>query len=188
MRTLAALLLCLIPVRAAEIELRYTALERILAAQMFTQDGRHYVRGSKASRCQFAYLENPRIDNDGGKLRVRARFSGRSAVDVLGGCVGLGDSFDLAIAATPYPREASIVLREVNVTSAKDSYYIRRVRAALAQSIARDFKIELHDQAKKLFEQSGAVYHQDLASFHLSEIRLTPEAMVLVIEFRVVVQ
>lgn len=193
MRKLFALLLLASPVFAAEIELRYSALERIVAAQLFTTDGRHYVRGSRAARCQYAYLENPRIDSDGGRLRVKARFSGRSAVDFFGGCVGLGDSFDLAITASPAPdhdapHHDAMVLRDVKVTSPKDSYYIRRVRAALAGSIQRNFKIELHDQARKLFEQAGAQYQQDLASFELSEVRITPDALVLVIEFRVVVK
>ena len=176
------------PAFAAEIELRYTALERIVGDQLFTADGRHYVRGNRSARCQFAYLEHPRIDSDNGRLRVQARFSGRSAFDLFGGCVGVGDSFDLAITAAPAPRGTAIVLTNVQVNSARDSYYIRRVRAALAQSIARDFRIELHDQARKLLEPSGAVYQQQLSSFDLSEIRITPQALVLVIEFHLVVK
>ena len=188
MRQLAVLLLLATGAFAAEIELRYTALERILADQLFTQDGRHYVRGSRASHCQFAYLENPRIDADNAQLRVKARFSGRSALDLFGGCVGLGDSFDLVMTAKPAPRGSTIVLHDVKVTAQRESYYIRRVRAALSQTIAHDFKIELHDQAKRLFEQAGAVYRQELNSFDLSEVRIAPDALVLVIEFKVVVK
>ena len=188
MRRLAALILLAAPAFAAEIELRYSALERILADQLFTQDGRHYVRGNRSSHCQFAYLENPRVDADSAQLRVKARFSGRSALDLFGGCVGLGDSFDLVMTANPSPRGSAIVLRDIKVTAQRDSYYIRRVRSALSQSVARDFKIELRDQAKKLFEQTRAVYRQELDSFDLSEVRITPEALVLVVEFRVVVK
>jgi len=185
---LPALLLLAMPAFAAEIELRYAALERILADQLFTQEGRHYVRGSKATRCQFAYLERPHIDSDNGWLRMKARFSGRSAVDLFGGCVGLGDSFDFTLTAAPSPRGAAIVLSDVRISTVKDSYYIRKVRAALAQSIAKDFKIELRDQVRKLLEPSAANYDQELASFQLGEIRVTPDAMVLVIDFRVVVK
>src|SRR5579863_10112338 len=78
---LPALLLLAMPAFAAEIELRYAALERILADQLFTQEGRHYVRGSRTTKCQFAYLETPHIDSDAGRLRIAARFSGRSALE-----------------------------------------------------------------------------------------------------------
>ncbi len=182
----------------AELELRFAALERIVAAQLFTQDGRHYVRGSRATRCQFAYLETPHIDSDQGRLRVQARFSGRSALDLMGRCVGLGDSFDLTITGTPAPRNGAMALRDVKVSTPRDSYYIRRVCAALAQSISKDFKIEVRDQARRLLEQRDEtspdaapkepLYKQELAAFDLGEIRVTPDALVLVIEFRLVVQ
>jgi hypothetical protein len=188
---------------AAELELRFAALERIVAAQLFTQDGRHYVRGSRTTRCQFAYLETPHIDSDQGRLRVQARFSGRSALDLMGRCVGLGDSFDLTLTGTPASRNGAIVLRDVKVSTPRDSYYIRRVRAALSQSISKDFKIEVRDQAQRLLEQQDeissnaalpivppkdALYKQELATFDLGEIRVTPDALVLVVEFRLVVK
>jgi hypothetical protein len=177
------------PCFAAEIELRFDTLERIIAEQLFTQDGRKYVRGTPATKCQFAYLEKPRIGADNGLLRVSARFSGRTAFDVFGGCVGLGDSFDLTIVAAPIVRNGAIGFKDVKVTTTKDSYYIRRVRAALTQSFAKDVKIDVKDQARKILNQAreNASYKVDLASFDLAEVRVTPDALVLVVEFRLVV-
>ena len=156
---------------------------------VFTQDGRKYVRGTPATKCQFAYLEKPRIGADNGLLRVSARFSGRTAFDVFGGCVGLGDSFDLTIVAAPIVRNGAIGFKDVKITTTKDSYYIRRVRAALTQSFAKDVKIDVKDQARKILElaRENASYKVDLASFDLAEVRVTPDALVLVVEFRLVV-
>jgi hypothetical protein len=178
-----ALLVLSFTAPAAELELRYPALERIISQQLFTQDGRHYVRGNQTAHCQFAYLEKPRIDAIANRLRVQARFSGRSAIDVFGGCVGVGDSFDLTLTATPAAKNGAIVFREVNVATARDSYYIRRVRAAIARSIAQDFKMEIRDQARSLLASAG-----DLAGFDLSEVRVTPASLVLVIDFKLVVK
>jgi hypothetical protein len=189
----AALLLTLfaaVPSFAAELELRYAALQRIIAEQVFTQEGRHYVRGDKTTRCQYAYLESPRIGADGDRLHVTAKFSGRSALDVFSRCVGMGDSFDLMVTAAPIARGGGIAFKDVKVTSVKDSYYIRRVRAALQQSFSKDFKIEVRDQARALLEQSrdGGAFKQELAAFDLGDVRVTPEALVLVVEFRLVVK
>jgi hypothetical protein len=185
-----ALLLLALPCCAAELEIRYGALERLLAEQLFTQEGRHYVRGNRTNKCQFAYLESPRVDSDNGLLRVRARFSGRSALDVMNRCIGMGDSFDLFITAAPFSRNGAIFLNDVKVSAMKDSYYIRRVRSALAQSISRDFKIEIREQARGLLEQprDHSPYQQELAGFDLGEIRVTPDALVLVVEFHLVVK
>jgi len=179
---------------AADIEMRFAALERIIAAQLFTQDGRHYVRGNEKTRCQFAYLEAPHIDSDHGRLRVRARFSGRSAMVVMKGCVGLGDSFDLTITGLPAVHNGAIILHDVNVSTPRDSFYIRRVRAALARSIAKDFKIEVRDQARRLLESSSdpapatPLYRQEVTAFELGEVRVTADALVLVVEFKLVVK
>jgi hypothetical protein len=184
-----SLFLAAVPSLAADIELRFDALERIISEQVFTQDGRKYVRGTPATRCQFAYLEKPHIGADNGLLRVSARFSGRTALDLFGGCIGLGDSFDLTIVAVPVVRNGAMGFKDVKVSTTKDSYYIRRVRAALMQSFAKDVKIEVKDQARKILEQTreGASYKAELASFDLTEVRVTPDSLVLVVEFRLVV-
>jgi hypothetical protein len=175
----------------ADLEIRYSALERMIAAQMFTQEGRRYVRGSQSAKCQYAYLEAPKLSAAGERLQVAARFSGRSAMDLFSRCVGMGDSFDLDITAVPVPRRGAITFQDTQVSTPKDSYYIRRVRSAMTRSFNQDFKIEIRDQARRLLEQPatpGSVYQQELKDLDLTAIRVTPDALVLVVDFKLVVK
>jgi len=174
----------------ADLEIRYSALERMVAAQMFTEDGRRYVRGNQAAKCQYAYLEAPKLSAAGTRLQVAARFSGRSAMDLFSRCVGMGDSFDLTITAVPVPRKDAIAFQETQVSTPKDSYYIRRVRSSMMRTFDRDFKIEIRDQARRLLEQpaSSSVYQQELKDLDLNAIRVTPDALVLVVDFKLVVK
>ena len=183
-------LLSSLPCLAADLELRYGALERLISEQVFTDDGRKWVRGSAKTHCQYAYLEHPHIGADGDRLRIIARFSGRSAFNLLGGRVGLGDSFDFTLTALPLPRNGAITLQDVLVTTKKDSYYIRRVRIALQQNFGKDFKIEVQDQAKRLLEQPrpGGAYQQELSGFALNAVHVRPDALVLEVEFKLVVK
>ena len=109
-------------------------------------------------------------------------------------CVGLGDSFDFTLIASPVVRNGALALTEVNISTPRDSYYIRRVRQALVSSFSKTFKIEVRDQARRLVEQlpSTAVakplYRRELARFDLTDVRAQPEALVLVIDFRLVVK
>ncbi len=190
----ALLFLSGIPARCAELELRYAAIERVIADQLFSQDGRLYVRGNKTSRCKFAYLESPHVGAADGRLRVSARFSGRTAFDMFGGCVGLGDSFDFTMIASPIVKNGALALKDVNVSTPRDSFYIRGVRQALTSSFSRDFKIEVRDQARRLLEQTSSqlaskpIYQRELASFDLRDVRVQPDALVLVMDFRLVVK
>jgi len=174
----------------ADLEIRYSALERMVAAQMFTQDGRRYVRGDKAAKCQYAYLEAPKLSAAGERLQVTARFSGSSAMDLFSRCVGMGDSFNVTITAVPVPRKGAIAFQDTQVSTAKDSYYIRRVRTAMMRTFDQDFKIEIRDQARRLLEQptTGALYQQELKDLDLNAIRVTPDALVLVVDFKLVVK
>jgi hypothetical protein len=183
-----------LPAWAAELELRYAAIERVIADQLFSQDGRLYVRGNKSTRCKFAYLESPHVGAIDGRLRVSARFSGRTALDMMGACVGLGDSFDFTMIASPIVKNGALAFKEVSVSTPRDSFYIRRVRQALTSSFSRDFKIEVRDQARRLLEQPPPqaspqpLYQRELASFDLRDVRVQPDAIVLVMDFRLVVK
>jgi hypothetical protein len=62
------------------------------------------------------------------------------------------------------------------------------VRAALPQSFGKDLKIDVKDQARKILEQGeSASYKAEMASFNLTEVRVTADALVLVVDFRLVV-
>ena len=176
---------------AVELMIQYPALERILAQQLFTQEGRRYVRGSKTTRCSFAYLENPKIGAENERLRVQAHFTGRSATDFLGRCIGLGDAFDLVIRAVPYYHDGLIGFRDLRVESpGRDGFYIRMVRTALAQSLAHDFEYRLYDETKRVLEEQrpGAPYVQRVADFHVPRIRVTPQALAVTLDFGLNVQ
>lgn len=189
---LIALFLLLTPLgQAVELHIQFAALERMLSEQLFTQDGRKYVHGSAANKCNFAYLEKPRFQGADGKLRIRAKFTGRSALNMFGQCVGLGDAFTAAITAVPQYKDGNIGL--ANVTAASEDhagYYVRRVCAALSSSLARDFRYPIGAAAKSALEDPGAQpgYPRELRNFRVTEIRVTDDALVLVVDFELTVK
>jgi hypothetical protein len=188
--------LCLSTARAAELEIHYTAIQKILAQEVFTQEGRRYVRGSPAAKCSFAYLEHPELRGDNGILTLKAHFTGRSALDVFGRCIGMGDSFDVYITALPYYRNQSIGLKDVRVESRapqgapRTGYYIRRVCAALGESLRKQFEYRIGDQARRILEQTApqAAYRQEMLDFSVPEIRVTPDALIVTVDFKLAVR
>jgi hypothetical protein len=176
---------------SVELHLQFGALERMLAQQVFTQDGRRYVHNDNTNKCNFAYLEKPQVRGVEGKLNIHARFTGRSALNMFGQCVGLGDAFDLTIAATPQFRDGYIALGSVRVTSDnKSGYYIRRVCPALASSLGRDFRYPISAEFQKALEDAAILplYPRRLQNFRVIEIRVTVDALVLVLDFELTVK
>ncbi|HLK64402.1 MAG TPA: hypothetical protein VKU19_13235 [Bryobacteraceae bacterium] len=187
------ILVLLLPLcaRAVELHLQYGALERMLAEQMFTQDGRRYVRGSQKAKCNFAYLEHPHMQGDGGRLRIHAKFTGRTALNLFGQCVGMGDAFDLTILATPHFHDGTIGLKDITVASeGKTSFYIRRVCEAMASSLGHEFRYPVSAEARKILEDPGLHpgYQRELRNFTVPEIRVADDSLVLVIDFELTVR
>lgn len=184
-------LLVLPAAQAVELHVQFAALERMLSETVFTQDGRRYVHNDRSHKCNFAYLEKPQVRSDNGRLRIHARFTGRSALDMFGGCVGLGDAFDLAILATPQYRDGSLLLANVSVASEdKSGYYIRRVCAAMATSLTRDFRYPIAAAFQNALEDPAIqpAYPRKLRNFGISEIRVTADELVLVTDFELTVK
>jgi hypothetical protein len=189
-RCILLLLVSLSAARAADIEIHYSAIQKILAQEVFTQDGKRYVRGSAAAKCSFAYLEHPELRGENGMLILKAHFTGRSALDVLGRCIGLGDSFDVYVTALPYYRNQSIGLKDVKVEARATGYYVRKVCAALGDSLRKQFEYRVGDQAKKLLEQTApqAVYRQEMLDFTVPRIQVMPDALLVTVDFRLAVK
>jgi len=185
-------LLLAIPALAHAIELRiqFSALERMLGQQVFTEDGRRYVHNNKDNKCNFAYLEKPRVQGMDGKLRIRARFTGRSALNMFGKCVGLGDAFDVIITAIPQYKDGNISLTEVAAASdGHTGFYIRRVCTALASSLGREFRYPVATAAKSLLDPAAfKEYPRELRGFRVTDLRTANDALVLSIDFELTVK
>ncbi|HEX3746380.1 MAG TPA: hypothetical protein VHW09_20725 [Bryobacteraceae bacterium] len=179
------------PARAVQLHLQYGALERMVAEAVFTQDGRRYVHNDKTNKCNFAYLEKPQIRGVDGRLRIRARFTGRSALNVIGQCVGLGDAFEVVILATPQFRDGNIVLTGVTAASdGKTGFYIRKVCSILGTSLQRDFKYPLSAEARRILEDTTGQpgYKREVRDFQVSGIRVTDDALVIDADFALIVK
>lgn len=185
--TPAALCFLLVPAAlGAEIRISYEAMQRFIARQVFTQDGRLYVKGAPGTRCTFAYLENPQIRADAAKLLVKARFSGRSARSFFGRCLGLGDSFDVTITGIPYYDNGYIAFNQVAVSSqGRNGMYERRVRTAMQDTLSRQFRYPVYQEAKRRLEQpsENAPFQRELLSLSVPQIRVVPEGLVLTVDF-----
>jgi hypothetical protein len=177
--------------KATEIQLSYNVLERLIAQQVFTDDGRKYVKGSKADKCTFAYLENPRISGASGRVVIKAKFTGRSAIDMFGRCVGLGDAFNLTVIGLPFYEKGRIAFKDISVETDRDGFYIRRVRQALVQSLSKQFDYQIQNDAKRLLEQQSEqnpLFKRQMMKFDVTQIQAADKALILTVDFILAVQ
>lgn len=186
----AALCALSVPAAAVDLEIRYGVLERLAGEQLFTADGRRYVKGSKDQKCNYAFLQSPKLSAAGDRLQLKVNFTGKTALGVFGKCVGLGDAFELTVTAKPVSSNGTIGFEQFVVSTPRDSLYIRRVRAALVETLNKNFRLDIMEQARKMIEtphQMGT-FQQEIKDVKLSGVRVTADSLVLAVDFRVIVK
>jgi hypothetical protein len=185
-----AFLMCAVPAFAVDIEIRYGALEKLIGEQAFTAEGKRYVQGTKDQKCRFAFLEKPQLSGAGDRLLLKVNFSGKTALDMFGHCVGVGDQFELTIIAKPFVDNGVIAFDQFQVSTPRDSFYIRRVRNALVDTLNKQFRIDIMSQARKLVEapQRVGVYTQEIKDLKLTGVRVAMDSLVLGVDFKVIVK
>lgn len=185
-----ALFLCAVPAFAVDVEIRYNVLEKMIGEQAFTTEGKRYVQGTKDQKCRYAFLEKPKLSNAGDRIQLKVNFSGKTALDMFGHCVGVGDQFELTIISKPFVDKGVIAFEPFQVNTPRDSFYIRRVRTALVETLNKEFRIDIMAQARKLVEapQQVGSYTQEIKDLKLTAVRVLQDALILGVDFKVVVK
>jgi hypothetical protein len=163
----------------------------MLSTQLFSEDGRRYVRGDRKAKCNYAWLESPNVRGENGRLVIRARFTGRTAWDVFGRCIGMGDSFDVRITSVPYFKDGYIGLSQTTAQpEASGGFYARQVCSALAWSLNRDFRYPLASELKRALEDNALLpeYPRDLRRFSVIGIAMSDSAVILTLDFALAVK
>lgn len=176
---------------ALELQVRYPLLERQLAQQLFTQDGRRYVKGSPSNRCNYAYLANPRFSGNDQLLRITAQFSGRSAIGVLGKCLGFGDSFEFEVISQPVIQRNMLRIEKPRVRIlSRDTFYSRQVAKALERSVAEAIQYPIQAEIQKLLEAASAnsPYRIQIPQIAVRGVTVLPDSLLIRVDARFVVE
>ncbi|MBZ2187325.1 MAG: hypothetical protein K7J46_21700 [Bryobacter sp.] len=181
----------LLALSAIEIEIRFPLLERQLAQKMFSQDGRKYVKGNPQSRCNFAYLAQPRFSSSDGRLRITALFSGKSSLDLFGKCIGFGDSFDFEILSALTAQTGTLRLAQPQVRIlSRDTFYSRQVLKALQKSIPDAIQYPIRDEIQKLLSasSSAAAYKISIPKVEIRRVQVLKDSLLVDVDTRLLVE
>lgn len=191
MKSVALLFLLSSATWAIEIEIRYPLLEKQLAQQFFSQDGKRYVKGTPKTKCNFAYLAQPHFSSRDGQLLIQAKFTGKSSMDILGKCIGFGDSFEFEILSDLSTKDGTLLLAKpmVRILS-RDTYYSRQVLKALQTSIGDAIQYPIRDEMRKLLAAGSASspYKVSIPKLEIRGIQILPDALLVDVDTRFLVE
>ncbi len=121
---------------ASELVFSHGAVARGLYDTLMVSDGRWFVQGESQDDCSHAFLQDPRVDAVGERLRITFLFSGRAAASVGGRCVGAGDTFDISVTGVPTFAEGELLLADPKIDAPERKLF--KVVAPILQGAVRD--------------------------------------------------
>ena len=166
---------------ALEVTIPYSMVQKEVERQMFTE-GRSYLSGDKASTCDYAYLENPSVFPQDGRLALQARFNGKAGKEVLGKCVGIGKSFDIVITGLPVYSEGLLRFSEARIqfkNTVADAMF-GKLLEGFAQDLERDLTFPLQADVQQLSQalsQGAGHYILRVEKFTVTAIDVLADAI-----------
>jgi hypothetical protein len=177
-------------VEALELKIPNKLIESEVKEQFFV-GGRSYLSGDKTSTCDYAYLENPSVSSQNGRIAIEATFNGKAGREVLGKCIGIGRTFGVIISGLPAYREGELRFEDSRIqfkNAAADAVFGKLLEGYaedLERELAFPIKDEVQDIAETLTQSAG--YDLKLEQFSVSRIDVDPDAVRLQLAGTIVV-
>lgn len=142
------------PARAIEIKVSTDALKRTLDKQLFTQNGRYYLRGNPGTAC-FAYAEDPKISLNGDRVVVHIKAHARLGTSVHGACVGVGLNTEADVSVVPDAEGESIGFRDARIEHLSESRELNFfLEPFLSRKLPQQMKVNAAGLLRQLLSQS----------------------------------
>ena len=157
---------------ASELTIQNTAIQKMLMDELFIDKGRYHL--VQQTVCQYAYVDSPAVTLSEGRVRIKARVSGKLAVEVGEQCVGGGaDVVNVTISGRPTFSGEKIVLTDIKVDEVSKEAYRLLLQQFLDSAIPRAVEINVREGLQRMLATRQSTY--EVVVNKLSVVDLTAE-------------
>ncbi len=179
MKTLLVIALCFLAVMPgkttaagpmSELTIQNTAIQKMLMNELFIDQGRYHLLPQTA--CQYAYVDSPAVAVSQGRVRIKARVSGKLAVEVDDQCIGgTSDVVQVAISARPTFSGEKFVLTDIRVDEISNEAYRILLQQFLASAIPRAVEINVREGLQRILADRQSTYEVVVNQLSVTDLR-----------------
>lgn len=152
---LSALVALATPAQALEIKVSSQALERTLNKQLFTDNGRYYLRGKPGAAC-YAYAEDPQVTLNGDRIVVHIKAHARLGTTLHGACLGVALNTEADVSVVPQAEGESIGFRDARIEHLSESRELNFfLEPFLSRKLPQQMKVNAAELLRQLLSQSA---------------------------------
>ena len=188
---LILLLACPATSLAVEITLHSSAIQKLLVERAFNQNGRKYLFGRADTRCMNAYLYDPRVSIEGGRLILRSNFSGNIGQELNEDCLGLSESFPVTMTGVPFFRGGTVGLEQIEISELSGiPQFNNYITQFFEEELQRIFSHDLNREIRQLIaaNKGDIPYDMEVLDLDISRIVAADEILGLWVNFHLVLK
>ncbi len=167
---------------AAEIVLEHSAVDKLIAQTMFTNNGRHDLVKGPCS----AYLDRPSVVIEGGRIRIRSHLTARVGVVDGRSCVGLAIASWTVASGRPVARGGSVVLTDLRIDQVDDPNLRLLVESGLLAALPRAIELDMRQAVRGMLQNNSGQFQAEVDTLVIDSVVAADDRLSIRFDFKLV--
>jgi hypothetical protein len=168
--------------QAAEIILELPALDKLVTQALFTNAGRYdLIKGP----C-FAYLAQPSVSIQNGRVRIRSHLTSRLGVPSANACVGVSFASWTEVSGKPVSKGGSVVLGDIRVDKVDDPNMRLVLESGLVPALPRVIELDVLKAVRGMLQENGGQFQATVDAFNISAVTAADDRLSVKFDFTLV--
>lgn len=182
--TVAAALLASLPMTAhcAEIVLEQSAVQSLVVEGLFKDNGRLYLQKGVC----FAYLDDPKVSLQGGRVIIRAHLSSRLGVPSGKECVGVSLNSGATMSAVPAAQGQVVRLTDIRLDEVEDANTRNLLNLGLAPTLPGAVEINVKKAIEDMLKSTNSRLQAEVQMLKIDAVQVIDSRLSISFDFRLV--
>ena len=167
---------------AAEIVLEHSAVDKLVAQTLFSNNGRYDLVKGPCS----AYLDRPSVAIEGGRIRIRSHLTARVGVVDGRSCLGVSIASWTLASGKPGVRGGSVLLTDLRIDQVDDPNLRLLVESGLLAALPRAIELDVRQAVRGMLQGNSGQFQADVDTFAIDSVVAADDRLSIRFDFRLV--
>ena len=167
---------------AAEIVLEHSAVDKLVAQTLFSNNGRYDLVKGPCS----AYLDRPSVAIEGGRIRIRSHLTARVGVVDGRSCLGVSIASWTLASGKPVARGGSVLLTDLRIDQVDDPNLRLLVESGLLAALPRAIELDVRQAVRGMLQGNSGQFQADVDTLAIDSVVAADDRLSIRFDFRLV--
>lgn len=168
--------------RCAEIVLEQSAVQSLLLEGLFKEEGRLYLQKGAC----YAYLEDPKVSLQGGRVIIRVHLSSKLGVPSGRDCLGVALASWATVSAAPVAQGHVVRLTEIRVDEVEDPNTRNLLNLGLAPALPGAVEFDVKKAVEEMLKGSGSRMQGEVQALKIDAVKAGDNKLSINFDFKLV--